>query len=383
MTRDTTSEYKRSSSNSGGGKSLAGAAAAAARAASQARKNLVVADDDAFDDSSVRPLPQPLASLSGNKPMTRKPKKPKMTADAVEEAMNKAAEAAFTFDKPLMPTMIPPQQQTVGVTSENSVQVGTQQKKDSLLEGAADDNYEDDYEDDEDESKEGEEEDDDDSSEEEYDDEEEDEDELSLEGQEDLEKLKALTSGVTTSSGSTRSMSASASAKSKDGGDGGGEIIDDSDEMLISSPESSSKTQTSKQGNGIKSKFQQDLYSTSYVDGDAIREGVEFTWDKDGKQQQASPPSSSSILEGSSSTFAPSSSSPATTERPEVECPLKCNRGSCTREPSTESGMEQSMTGYRCLCPMGTRGTFCEVGKFIRKKVLSCLGESSFYTYCI
>lgn len=347
VTRDTNSEYKRSSG--GPGKTLLGAVSAAARANKQANSL-------DFEDGNVRPLPLPLASLSGNKPMTKKPKRPKViTADTVLNAMNKAAEGAFSFAQvPPVPTRIP-QAASEQSTNSDSVVGRKALKEGSLLDGhklnGEDDNYEDDYEDDEEESKEGE----DDSSEEEYDEDEDDEDELSLEGEQDLEKLKALTSGSTTSS--------SSAGKDAVGKDAGGEVVD-SDEFLMASPESISKI-NSGDAPPASPKFT-DFYSSSYVDGDAIREGFPWSKNKDGDIVPTLKPSISSETTSlsPSTTTLMSSTAPSTTEKQEIiECPLKCNRGSCTREPSTESGMEQSMTGYRCLCPMGTRGTFCEIGK--------------------
>jgi hypothetical protein len=41
---------------------------------------------------------------------------------------------------------------------------------------------------------------------------------------------------------------------------------------------------------------------------------------------------------------------------PGVDCPLKCNKGVCTNESLDD-------LGYRCLCPMGMKGTFCDVRK--------------------
>ncbi|OXA50862.1 Pikachurin [Folsomia candida] len=46
---------------------------------------------------------------------------------------------------------------------------------------------------------------------------------------------------------------------------------------------------------------------------------------------------------------------PAGKQETAEPCPLKCNRGQCIKESLDE-------LGFRCLCPMGTRGTFCEIG---------------------
>lgn len=47
---------------------------------------------------------------------------------------------------------------------------------------------------------------------------------------------------------------------------------------------------------------------------------------------------------------------PAGKQETAEPCPLKCNRGQCIKESLDE-------LGFRCLCPMGTRGTFCEIGE--------------------
>lgn len=335
VTRDTTSEYKRS------GKNLSGAAAAAAAASPKKYSS-----DNIDSTNNVRPLPLPLASMSGDSKRrsgssrpSRKPKRPVMTAEAAINAMNAAAEAAFSIRKaPPRPTMLPSE-----VTTKDKQIVSS--KKGSLLDGtvpAGDDNYEDDY----DESKEGEEE-----SSEEYDDDDEDEDEdedLSLEGEEDLGD-KGKSSSTTTSS--TKSTGKVKSIKN--------EVMFDDNEAFVGSSQESAT-----------SKYK-DFYSNSYVNGDLSKDGLILNWSKDGQQVQ--PPLKQEEMSGPIQSPEENAGSyldnvvgdgpvSTTTEKPEIECPLKCNRGSCTREPSTESGLEQSMTGYRCLCPMGTRGTFCEIG---------------------
>lgn len=338
VTRDTTSESRRSSS----GKILASGAA------ERASRNSA----SSFDDSNIRPLPLPLASLSGNKLVSRRPKRPKtISADAAINAMNKAAAAAFSFVKPPPKPFFPTKSMLV-TTPEKDLR---SEKEPSLLEGKKipnienkrEENYEDGYDEDEQESSEIE----NDSSGEVYDDD--DDENLSLEGQHDLQKLKIITAnGLGTASSPLRNHDEFADV---DGGNAG-----ETSEGFISSLERTLEARESVDN------FKQ-LYSKSVVTGDTERENLEFSWtnnNKDGSREQKINTQQHKAIIESNVSFTASSSS--TTEKQAVveECSLKCNRGRCTREPSIESGLEQSMTGYRCLCPMGTKGTFCEIGEY-------------------
>lgn len=43
---------------------------------------------------------------------------------------------------------------------------------------------------------------------------------------------------------------------------------------------------------------------------------------------------------------------------------LKTSQGSVAGSGTDEESLEEKLAGYRCLCPMGYRGSFCEIGSF-------------------
>jgi len=49
------------------------------------------------------------------------------------------------------------------------------------------------------------------------------------------------------------------------------------------------------------------------------------------------------------------------------DCPLNCNKGTCSEELVDENSSPEDKlnVGYRCLCPMGTKGTFCETREWL------------------